>query len=187
MSKVSTVRPGQIISHDGDLWAITKMYHGTPGNKGGFYQVTMKNVTRGNTITTRFRPEDDVEVAYLDTRRMEYLYKDGELYCFMDVENYEQVMLSVDIVGECMPYIKENQEIGVRFLDGKAINVELPTSVVLRVTKTDPGVKGNTVSNYFKPAELETGLNIKAPLYINQGEQVKIDTRTGDFIERAKE
>lgn len=185
--KVSTLRPGQVINRDGGLWVISKMVHGTPGNKRAFYQVSLKNLARGNVVTTKFSPDDDLDVAYLDTKTMEYLYKDGELYCFMDTETYEQHMLDANTVGETMPYVKENDQVKMRFHEEKPVNVELPAAVALRVTKTDPGVKGNTVSNHFKPATLETGLTLKVPLYITEGELVKVDTRSGDFLERAKE
>lgn len=185
--KANTLKTGQVVNHDGDLWLITKMFHGTPGNKRAFYQISLKSLTKGNVVTTKFSPDDDLDVAYLDTKTMEYLYKDGELYCFMDATDYEQHMLNEDLVGEMMPYVRENDQVRMRFHESKPISVELPAAVVLRVTQTDPGLKGNTVSNHYKPAVLETGLSIKVPLYITEGELVKVDTRSGEFLERAKE
>lgn len=185
--KANTLKPGLVVTHKDELWAITKMVHHTPGNKRGFYQITMKNLSRGNVITERFSTDDDLDVAYLDTKSMEYLYRDGDLYCFMDSESYEQHMLAKNLVGDAMPYVKENDRIKMRLADGKPVSIELSAAVTLRVAKTDPGVKGNTVSNHFKPAELETGLTIKVPLYITEGELVKVDTRSGEFLERGKE
>lgn len=187
MAKINTVRPGQVIKQDGELWAVTKMIHGTPGNKRAFYQVTMKNLARGNVVTNKYSADEDVDVAFMDTKTMEYLYRDGNMYCFMDAEDYEQHMIEEGLLRDTMSYVKENDQVRMRMHDGKPVSIELPAAVSLRVTKTDPGLKGNTVNNHFKPAELETGLSIKVPLYITEGESVKVDTRTGTFLERAKD
>jgi len=126
-----------------------------------------------------------VEDVYLDHRDMEYLYQEGDNYCFMDTETYEQVFLSKDVLGETMSYVAPNAKVTVSLYENKAIGIELPSSVTLKIIETDPGSKGDTVTNVFKPAKLETGFVIKVPLFINTGEIVKIDTRTGEFIGRA--
>jgi elongation factor P len=115
---------------------------------------------------------------------MEYLYKDGDNYCFMDTENYEQILLPKEAVEDAMPYMTLNSQAKIAFYEGKAISVELPTSVVLKIVETDPGMKGDTVVNVYKPAKLETGLVVKVPLFINNGEIIKVDTRTGEFLGR---
>jgi elongation factor P len=176
-----------VIHHENDLWVVTKMFHGTPGNKRAFYSVTMKSLTKGNTVTVKMSADQDVDVAYLDTRPMTYLYRDGDLFCFMDGETFEQIMLDKEFLEDTMLYIRENDEVKVRFFDGRPLSLELPATVDLQVTQTDPGVKGNTVNNHVKPAELETGLTVKVPLYIEEGEMVRVDTRSGEFQSRAKD
>lgn len=182
----SDLRKGMVINHDGELFVITAATHHTPGNKRGLVQVKMKNLEKGNTYAHKFRSTDNIERAFLDSRGMEYLYEEGDAFVFMDDETYEQVHLGADLVGDDMPYVKLNSKVKVTFHEGRPVSVDLPSAVVLQVTHTEPGFKGDTATNVTKPATLETGLEVKVPGYIKEGEQVKIDTRTGEFLERVK-
>lgn len=179
------LRKGSIIKIDGELYSVSDYNHVTPGKGRAHMQVSIKSLKQGNVIQKRFRPSDKVEDVFLDHRDMEYLYQDGDNYCFMDTENYEQVFLSKEVLGNTMSYIVPNSKVTVSLYNNNAIGVELPSSVTLKIIETDPGIKGDTVTNVFKPATLETGYVTKVPLFVNTGEIVKIDTRTGEFMGRA--
>ena len=185
MINATDIRKGLIIRVDGELFSVSNFDHVTPGKGRAHMQVYMKSLKRGNVIQKRFRSADKVDDVFLDHKEMEYLYKDGENYCFMDTESFEQTLLPKDIAGDFIQYIPENMRVEVSFHEGNAVSISLPASVVLKITETDPGVKGNTVTNVFKPATLETGLVIKVPLFVNNGETIKVDTRTGEFLGRA--
>jgi elongation factor P len=180
------VKRGQVLNFDGSLHKVTGMFHGTPGNKRAFIQMDLKVLKTGQVIKRKFSVTDSVEIAFLDTRLMEYLYRDGENFVFMDLESYEQFPMGTDVVEDNMKYIRENTQVKVIYYDGNPISLDLPAAVVLEVEFTEPGAKGDTVSNVFKPAKLETGMEIKVPLYIEIGESVKVDTRSGEFLERVK-
>lgn len=179
------LRKGLMIRIDGELYTVSSFHHVTPGNWRGMVQAKLKSLKQGNVTQRRFRPSDKVEDIYLDHRDMEYLYQEGDNYCFMDTENYEQVFLSKNVLEDAMSYVTPNAKVTVSFYENNAIGVELPSSVTLKIIETDPGIKGDTVTNVFKPAKLETGFVTKVPLFINTGEIVKIDTRTGEFMGRA--
>ncbi|MGR3221171.1 MAG: elongation factor P [Candidatus Anammoxibacter sp.] len=185
MISATDIRKGLIIRVDGELFSVSNFDHVTPGKGRAHIQVYMKSLKRGNVIQKRFRSMDKVDDVFLDHREMEYLYKDGENYCFMDTESFEQTLLSKDIAGDVIKYIPENMKIEVSFYEENAVSISLPASVTLKITETDPGVKGNTVTNVFKPATLETGLVVKIPLFVNNEETIKVDTRTGEFLGRA--
>ncbi len=174
-----------IIKIDGELFSVSDFNHVTPGKGRAHMQVSIKSLKQGNVIQKRFRPSDKVDDVFLDHRDMEYLYQEGNSYCFMDTENYEQIFLSKEVLGDAMSYIAPNSKVKVSFYEGNAIGVELPASVTLKIIETDPGTKGDTVTNVFKPAKLETGFVTKVPLFINTGELIKVDTRTGEFMGRA--
>ncbi|KKL22081.1 hypothetical protein LCGC14_2439020, partial [marine sediment metagenome] len=159
--------------------------HVTPGKGRAHMQVSIKSLKQGNVTQKRFRSTDKVEDVFLEHIDMEYLYKDGEDFCFMNTENYEQVLLTKEVLGDTMLYITPNSKVKVSFYEGNAVGIELPASVTLKIIETDPGTKGDTVTNVFKPAKLETGHIIKVPPFINPGELVKVDTRTGQFLGRA--
>lgn len=179
------IRRGSVIKVDGELCVVADFQHITPGKGQALIQTKIKNLRTGSITQRRFRSTDKVEDVFLDTKVMEYLYQDGSAYVFMDVKTYDQLSLGEDVVGEVMGYIPPNLQVKVTFHEGRAISVDLPSSVALEVVETDPGEKGNSVTNVFKAATLETGLVIKVPLFVNQGEKVKVDTRTGEFLERA--
>lgn len=180
------MKVGMVIEYEKELWRIMAVQHITPGNWRGMVQTKMRNVIRGNQTEHRFRSEDKVERAQLDQREMEFLYNDGEGYHFMDTENYEQVALTEDDLGEAIYYLLPNTKVEVEFHEGRPLGIELPKTVDLKVVETEPGLKGATASNSPKPAKLETGLKVSVPNFISTGEVVRIDTTTGEYLERAK-
>ena len=180
--KLNQFRRGMIFRMDGELWQIVQMDLNTPGNWRSMFQVKMKNVLKGNVLTKRIAPTEDLEDVFLETRDMEYLYREGENYIFMDSKNYEQVFLTPDNLGEAAQYLRLNEVVKVQMIEGKPISVELPPTVVLEVKETEPALKGATVTNVNKPATLETGAVVKVPNFIEIGEKVKVDTRTGEFL-----
>ena len=182
--KVNQFRRGMVCRMDGDLWQIQQMELNTPGNWRSMYQIKFKNIVKGGVVTRRLSPTDDLEDVFLDTREMEFLYREGQNYVFMDVENYEQVTLTPDQVGDSSLYLKLNEVVKVQFTDGQPITLEVPPTVILEVKETEPALKGATVTNVQKPAKLETGLVVKVPNFIEPGEKVKVDTRTGEFLGR---
>ncbi|MHC4960253.1 MAG: elongation factor P, partial [Planctomycetota bacterium] len=163
MPSANDIRKGNVIILDDDLFLCTDFHHNTPGNKRGIIQTKLKNLRSGTTINRKFSSTERVDFAFLDKRRCEYLYKDGHSFVFMDSENYEQHHLAEEVVGDQMNFIVENATIEVTFYDGSPVTLELPGSVELKVTHTEPGLKGDSVSNVFKPATLETGFELKVP------------------------
>jgi elongation factor P len=183
----SQVRKGMVlVGDDGQLYAVLDRDLNTPGNWRAILQLKLRNLKTGSITLNRVRPEDRVEQAYLDKRPMQYLYKDGNSYVFMDKENYDQVTLSAELVGDLILYLKENDDCQVTFYDGKALSIEPPATVELKVIETEPSVKGATAAAQSKPATLETGLKIAVPPFIGTGEIIQIDTRTGEYIRRAR-
>jgi elongation factor P len=183
----SQVRKGMVIvGDDGQLYSVVDRDLNTPGNWRAILQLKLKNLKTGSITMNRVRPEDKVEQAYLDKRPMQYLYKEGDHYVFMDNETYDQVTLSDELVGEQIQYLKENDNASVTFYEGKALSIELPATVELRVVETEPSVKGATAAAQYKPATLETGLKITVPPFVGAGEVVQVDTRTGEYLSRAK-
>ena len=180
----SALRRGMVIKHEGELCIITDYQHVKPGKGPAYNQVAMKNLRTGRLLRQRFRSSDDVEQVYLDSRRMQYLYSDENHHHFMDQEDYESVAIDVDVVGEAKDYLTEGMIIDVGMHEGTAVTISLPTSVVLEIAETDPGVKGDTVSAATKPAKTVTGLVVQVPLFINPGERIKVDTRTGGYLGR---
>lgn len=174
------------IEIDGEPFVIVECQHVKPGKGVAFVKTKYKSLITGNVLTNNFRSGDTVGKPDLEMREMEYLYPEDDKYVFMDQSNYEQVHIDGTNIEDAVPFLKDNIEVEVLFYRGKPISIELPTFVVLKVTKSDPGVKGDTATGCTKPATLETGYEVQVPLYIEEGESVKIDTRTGEFVERAK-
>ena len=175
-----------IVGDDGQLYTVVERDLNTPGNWRAILQLKLKNLKSGAVTVNRVRPQDKVEQAYLDRRQMQYLYKDGSDYVFMDNETYDQYHLSGDLVGDLMLYLKEGDNVGVVMYEGKPLSVELPATVELKVVETEPSVKGATAAAQYKPATLETGLRISVPPFVAIGEKVAVDTRTGEYLSRAK-
>ncbi|HMS16707.1 MAG TPA: elongation factor P [Planctomycetota bacterium] len=190
MTKRATeIRKGNVVILDGELWQVIDQNHHTPGNLRAIINIKFKNLATGQTRQDRYSSSDSFEVAFLEERKCQYLYKDlvTKVYHFMDLENFDQIEVPEDLISESMAYVIEQQELPLTFHNGTPISVELPPSVNLRITESEPATKGNTVSNLFKRAVLETGLEIKVPLHIGEGELVKVSTATGEFMGRAKE
>jgi elongation factor P len=179
------LRPGMVVKFNNDLFSIFSVNHRTPGNLRGFVQAKMRNLRSGSMIEHRFSSEDKVERASLEQHEMEYLYDDGEYYYFMNIENYEQMHLTKDILGEATSYLIPQLHVHVEFYEGKAISVELPPTVDMTVVETEPGLKGASVSNVTKPAKMETGLVVQVPPFISEGEKIRVSTAGGTYQERA--
>jgi elongation factor P len=185
--KYIDVRKGQVlVGEDGQLYAVVDREHITPGNWRAVLKLKMKNLKTGSIAERRVKPEDPVEVAYLDRREMQYLYADGDSLVFMDNETYDQISLGKDWVGDQFLYLKENANCHVVFYDGKPISMEVPATVELKVVETEPSVKGATAAAQFKPATLETGLKLSVPPFVNVGEMIAVDTRTCEYLSRVK-
>jgi elongation factor P len=183
----SQVRKGMVlVGDDGQLYHVVDRDLNTPGNWRAILQLKLKNLKTGSITINRVRPQDKVEQAYLDKREMQYIYQDGDGYVFMDTENFDQITLDREWVGDLMLYIKEGNKAQVVFYDGKPISLELPATVELKVTDTEPSVKGATAAAQYKPATLETGLKITVPPFVGIGEMVAVDTRSGEYLSRAK-
>ncbi len=188
MAKVSAVeiRVGNLLEWEKRVWRVLKCYHVHVGGRGGaFMQVEMKDIETGTKTNQRFRTEDKVERAFVDPREMEYLYQDGDHYVFMDKQNYEQLSLSAEFLEGQTGFLLPNTDVQINFHNGRAIGVELPPSVVLTVTETEPGIKNATATSSFKTAKMETGLTVQVPPFISQGEQIKVSTNDGSYMERA--
>lgn len=186
-AKFIDVRKGQVIvGEDGQLYAVVDREHITPGNWRAILNLKLKNLNTGSIAVSRVKPEDKVEVAYLERRKMQYLYQEGDGYVFMDNETFDQITLSKEWVGDQMLYMKENEEAQIIFYEGKPISLELPAMVELVVKETEPAVKGATAAAQYKPAILETGLKVTVPPFISIGEKIQVDTRSGEYLSRAK-
>ncbi len=177
--------PGMAIKMDGKLFLITEVEHRTPGNLRAFVQVKLRDLKSGSLIDKRLRSGEDVEQVDLDRRQMEYLYQQGSMAVFMDLESYEQVELPKEVVGDLTLYVLPNTQIIVLWCDGKPISVELPLVVTLTITDTPPGIKGATATNQLKEATCETGLKTRVPPFITTGEKIIISTADGSYRSRA--
>ncbi|MCU1312161.1 MAG: efp [Candidatus Angelobacter sp.] len=174
-----------IIKHNGELHSVFKVEHRTPGNLRAFIQAKLRNLRTGAMFEHRFRSPDPIEKVSVDEIKMEYLYGDGDNYHFMNMENYEQIALSAEILGDAVDYLTSNMQIQIEFFDGKAVGVELPQTVDLKVIETEPGIKSATASSVTKPAKTETGLVVQVPPFINEGETIRVDTAEGAYLSRA--
>jgi elongation factor P len=174
------------IKHDNDLYRVVETQHKTPGNLRGLVQAKIRHLKSGSIIEHRFRSVDMVERAILDEAEMEYLYQDGDMYHFMNAETYEQIGLSDEVLGDAVSYLTPNIRLKIELYEGRPVGIELPLTVEMTVTETEPGIKGASVSNVGKPATMETGLVVQVPPFINEGDRIRIDTATGAYIERAR-
>jgi elongation factor P len=181
------IRKGTAIQLDGRILVVISYTHLTPGKGQAQVQAKLRDLEDGKSYERRFRSVDKVEQVFIDRREMEYLYEDVQNAVFMDSENYEQSFISKDFLGGDFLYLTPNMKVTGEFYSGKLVNVALPPTVDLVITETEPGLKGATVTNVLKPATLETGLKVRVPPFIEQGEKIRVDTRTGEYLERAKE
>jgi elongation factor P len=179
------MRPGMIIKHNNELHAVFSVEHRTPGNLRAFIQAKLRNLRTGAMFEHRFRSPDPIDRVVVDEIPMEYLYADGDDYYFMNTENFEQTHLRRDTLGDAVEYLTPNLQIKVEFYDGKAVGIELPQTVDLKVVETEPGLKSATASSVTKPAKTETGLVVQVPPFINEGEIIRVDTAEGAYLSRA--
>ena len=181
------IRPGNILEYEGGIWKVAKIQHTQPGKGGAFMQVEMKNLIDGRKTNVRFRSADTVERVRLDTKDFQYLYADGENFVFMDLGNYDQITLTTPQVGDAANFMLENQNVTIALHNGNPLYVELPASVVLEITYTEPGLQGDRSSAGTKPATLETGYEIQVPLFLEANTKVKVDTRDGSYLGRVND
>jgi len=179
------MRPGMIIKHNEQLHSVFKVEHRTPGNLRAFIQAKLRNLRTGAMFEHRFRSGDAIEKVTVDEINMEYLYQDDVGYVFMNQENYEQITLNTDMLGDAVDYLIPNMTLRVEFFDGKAVGVELPQTVDLTVVETEPGIKSATASSVTKPAKTETGLVVQVPPFVNEGDKIRVDTAEGAYLSRA--
>jgi elongation factor P len=183
--QATRLRKGFLIKMGEDLLRVLDLQHVTPGNLRGFVRVKLRNIRSGTLMDQKLRSEDEVERATLDEKSMQYLYKDGSSYCFMDTETYEQINLTDEVLGDAMSYLVSESVIEMEFYGSEPVGIELPQTVDLKVVETTPAIKGATASAQLKPATLETGLVVQVPPFINQGDKVRVNTETGEYQSRA--
>ncbi|HHW10108.1 MAG TPA: elongation factor P [Firmicutes bacterium] len=184
MISVNDLRTGLTIEVDGELMSVIEFLHVKPGKGAAFVRTKLKNIKTGAVREVTFRAGEKVNRAHIETKDMQYLYRSGDEFTFMDTESYEQLTLSAENLGDAPKWLKDNMTIGIQFYQGQAIGVDLPTFVELAVVQTEPGVRGDTVSGATKPATLETGVVVQVPLFVNEGDVIRVDTRTGEYLSR---
>ena len=185
MISAGEFRNGVTFEFEGNVFQIVEFQHVKPGKGAAFVRTKLKNVITGGVVEKTFRPTEKMPKAHIDRKTMQYLYEDSGLYYFMDLESYEQIPLSADQVGDSLKFVKENEEVLLLFYKGSVFGIEPPNFVELEITDTEPGFKGDTATGASKPATLETGAIVNVPLFIGPGEKIRIDTRTGEYMERA--
>jgi elongation factor P len=185
MATANDIRKGMAINYNGEVAVVLDTQHRTPGNLRAFVQASIRSLRTGKSSDVRFSSTEKIEVIPMTTRKMEFSYKDGEDYVFSDPETYETVTVAPDIVGDAKNFLVENALVTVTFVNDKAVQVEMPASVILTVTEAPEGIRGDSANNVQKPILLETGITVQAPLFIKTGEKIKVDTRTGKYMERA--
>ncbi|PKM86170.1 MAG: elongation factor P [Firmicutes bacterium HGW-Firmicutes-12] len=185
MISTTDFRTGLTFELDGDVVQLTEFQHVKPGKGAAFVRCKLKNVKTGSTIERTFRPGEKFPKAHIERKEMQYLYKEGENWAFMDTQTYDQVSLMESILEDAPKYLKENMTTGILFYQGQVIGIDLPKQVELEVAHTEPGIKGDTASGGGKPATLETGLTVSVPFFVNEGDVLIIDTRTGSYVSRA--
>ena len=185
MVSAGEFKKGLTVEIDDSVWVIVDFQHVKPGKGAAFVRTKIKNVVTGNVLERTFSPTERMPRAHVESKEMQYLYADGDLYYFMDNETYEQLPLPKDLVEDAILYVKENMNVQVKFFKGNAFSVEPPNFVELEVAATDPGFKGDTATAGTKPATLETGAVVQVPLFVNQGDMIRVDTRSGEYMSRA--
>ena len=183
--QATRLKKGMLIKQDQDLLRVLELQHVTPGNLRGFVRVKLRNIRSGTLSDQKLRSEDTLERTTLDQRDMQYLYKDGDDYYFMDTTSYDQIHISSEALGESVNYLKPEMTIQVEFYGSEPVGIELPQTVDLKVLETVPGIKGATASNQVKPATLETGLVVSVPPFVNSGDMIRVSTDTGEYLSRA--
>jgi elongation factor P len=181
------MKKGMVILHEGDLWKCLETMHVTPGNWRGMVQATLRNLRTGAKHEMRFRSTDKIEPAFIEHGEFQYLFRERNLFTFMNTETYDQITLDEELLGDAIGYLRENEIVQMQLYEDRAIGVDMPPTVILTVKETTPGVRGDTVNNTRKDAVLDTGISVKIPLFIAEGERVRVDTRTGEFVERVND
>ena len=184
MASTADIRNGVVLSIDGQLWSVVEFQHVKPGKGGAFVRTKLKNVLSGKVVDRTFNAGAKVELENVDRRDFTYLYNDGDSFVFMDVDNYDQLSVGAATVGDAANFLLENQQVQIALNNDNPLYVEMPASVVLEITYTEPGLQGDRSSAGTKPATVETGYEIQVPLFVEQGTKVKVDTRTGDYLGR---
>ena len=184
MISAGDLRKGTTFEHEGQVYTVVDFLHVKPGKGAAFVRTKLRNVISGGVTDTTFNPTAKFQEAVIERKEMQYLYSDGELYYFMDQETFEQIPLNFEKVEEAIKYLKENMCAIIKFYKGDAFSVEAPNFVELQITHCEPGVKGNTATNSLKPATLETGATVGVPMFVNEGDVIRVDTRTGEYMER---
>ncbi len=186
MIKATDIRRGMVITMEGVNFVVLDFAHHTPGNLRAMVQTKLRNMNSGSLIDKRFRSVDQIDVPYVETKEYEYLYSAGDEHVFMDTETYDQLSFSQDIIGTAMDYLLPNHKVMVKYINDKPVSIEVPDFAELTVTDTPPSLSGATATNQYKEATLETGLKVDVPPFIKPGEKIRIDTRTGEYLERVK-
>ena len=186
MISAGEFRKGITVEIDGNVYVIVDFLHVKPGKGAAFVRTKIKNVMTGQVLERTFNPNEKYPLAHIERKEMQYLYNEEELYYFMDNETYDQIALNKDQVDAALPYLKDSLVVSIKFYKGNAFSVEAPNFVEFEIIDAEPGVKGDTATNVTKPATVETGAEVKVPLFINPGDRIKIDTRSGEYLERAK-
>ncbi len=184
MVSAGDFRNGITIEIEGNVYQIIEFQHVKPGKGAAFVRTKLKNIKSGGVVEKTFRPTEKFENAHIDRADMQYLYNDGDLYYFMDVNTYDQIPLSKDMVGDALKFVKENEMVKICSHKGQVFSIEPPLFVELEITETEPGFKGDTATGATKPATVETGAVVNVPLFVDQGDKIKIDTRTGEYLSR---
>lgn len=187
MGSTADIRNNLVMEFNGGLWKVIEFLHVKPGKGNAFVRTRLKNIPGGQVVEHTFRSGEKINDVRLDAREMQYLYHDGHLFHIMDTSTYEQIAIEESLMENVKNFIKENDTIKVLFKDSTPVDVEIPAHVILTITETDPGVRGDTATGGTKPATLETGLVVNVPLFLNEGDKVKVDTRSGDYLERVRE
>jgi elongation factor P len=186
MASTADFRPGMTIRMDGELWTVVEFQHVNPGNWRAFVRAKLKSLKSGKVVETRFRAGEAIEVVRVETKEYQYLYSDGSGLVFMDKETYDQITIQKDMIGEGAQFLKESETIEIMLNGSDIVAVEIPITVHLKVVETPPGVRGDTATGAQKPAKVETGAMVNVPLFINEGDMIKVDTRSGNYLERVK-
>jgi elongation factor P len=186
MATTADMRIGMVIRYNGEMCRIDEYIHRTPGNLRAFVQAKLRNIKTGRNTEVRFRAGEELEEVRMEEKEYQYLYHDGSSYQFMEQENYEQIPVDEKLLGEPAKFLKEGEIVKLYIIENEVVSAVIPSNVHLRVTETIPGVKGDTASNTTKPATLETGASINVPLFVNEGDMIRVDTRTGEYLDRVK-
>lgn len=186
MATTSDFRPGMTIRMDGDLWTVVEFQHVNPGNWRAFVRAKLKSLKSGKVVETRFRAGEAVDQIRIEAKDYQYLYHDGSGYVFMDKETFDQLSVEEKVIGDGAHFLKESESVKILFNGSEIVSLDIPITVELKIIETVPGVRGDTATGAQKPAKVETGAMVNVPLFINEGDTIKVDTRSGDYIERVK-